>query len=324
MSRFLWTPLHAQVHRTIRQRHLLQNDESILVAVSGGQDSLCLIRLLQDLQPKWNWKLAIVHCDHRWRPDSQANADYVKILAETWDLPFYLEVANSVPQNEAQARSWRYECFEKIATQGNYTAIATGHTMSDRAETLLFNLIRGSGADGLQSLAWMRSLTPTLKVVRPLLDFTRSETGKFCQEHPLKIWEDSTNSDLSYSRNRIRHELLPYLKTHFNPQVEAHLAHTIELLSADVEFLEYSASVLLEKAMHQNSINRQILHSEPLALQRRVMRQFLQRSLQFSPNFEQVEKLVALISAPSRSRTDPFLGDTIAEADGNWIRLKTM
>lgn len=322
MSRRLWTPLHASVHRTIRQRHLLQKDESILVAVSGGQDSLCLIQLLQDLQPKWNWKLSIVHCDHGWRSDSQANADYVKTLAEAWNLPFYREVADSAPLSEAKARSWRYECFEKIATQENFTAIATGHTMSDRAETLLFNLIRGSGADGLQSLAWMRSLTPTLKVVRPLLDLTRSETEEFCRSQSLKIWEDSTNTDLSYSRNRIRHELLPYLKTHFNPQVEAHLAHTIELLSADVEFLEHAASVLLEKAIDQNRINRQILRSEPLALQRRVMRQFLQRSLQFNPNFEQVEKLVALISAPNRSRTDPFLGRTIAEVDGDWIRFK--
>jgi tRNA(Ile)-lysidine synthase len=322
MSRSLWTPLHAQIHRTIRQRDLFQKKQSILVAVSGGQDSLCLIKLLLDLQPKWNWRLAIAHCDHRWRSDSQANATYVEELAKSWNLPFYLQVADSIPANEAAARHWRYACLQTVAEREGFTAIATGHTASDRAETLLFNLMRGSGADGLRSLSWSRSLTSTLNLIRPILELTRSETAEFCQVHHLRIWEDSTNVDLNYARNRIRHELLPYLKTHFNPQVEPHLAQTMELLSADVDYLEKLASDLREKATSEEGLNRQVLQSVPLALQRRVVRQFLQRSLNFNPNFEQIEKFVALITAPNRSRTDPFLKGAIAEVDGHWIRLK--
>ena len=84
-----WTSLHAKIHRTIRNRHLFAPHEHLLVALSGGQDSLCLIKLLVDLQVKWKWKLAIAHCDHRWREDSQANADHVKNLATSWDLPFH-------------------------------------------------------------------------------------------------------------------------------------------------------------------------------------------------------------------------------------------
>lgn len=322
MNRSIWTPLHARLHRTIRQRDLLHDDQSVLVAVSGGQDSICLIKLLVDLQRKWNWRLAIAHCNHRWRSDAGQNADFVAKLAADWNLPFYLETTETVTTREAAAREWRYEALGCIAERENFGAIVTGHTASDRAETLLFNLIRGSGADGLQALSWTRSITSSLTLIRPMLQITRSETAQFCQEMNLEIWEDSTNQNLNYARNRIRHELLPYLKANFNPQVEQHLAQTIELLSAEVSYLEAQASELTQTATESLSLDRSILRQAPLALQRRSIRQFLQQTLDINPNFEQVEKVVALIDAPNRSRTDPIVGSAIVEVDGNWIRLK--
>ncbi|PSB19917.1 tRNA lysidine(34) synthetase TilS [Phormidesmis priestleyi ULC007] len=320
-----WTPLHDRLHRTLKERNLLEKGERLLVAVSGGQDSLCLVKLLLDLQPKWNWQIAIVHCDHRWRSDSQQNAEFVAKLANAWQVSFYLEIANQIPASEADARQWRYDCFQKIAELDDYKTIVTGHTASDRAETLLYNLIRGSGADGLQALVWKRSLLPTLNLVRPLLEITRAETAQFCQASDLQIWEDTTNQDLTYARNRIRQELLPYLQTHFNPQAEQNLAQTAELLTAEVEYLEKIASELRESAtsVDRLALNRSKLRSIHLALQRRVIRQFLQQALTVSPNFEQIEKMTALINAPNRSRTDPFPGGAIAEVEGDWIRLKT-
>ncbi|MCY7278062.1 MAG: tRNA lysidine(34) synthetase TilS [Phormidesmis sp. CAN_BIN44] len=325
MSRNAWTPLHDRLHRTLKERNLLEKGDRVLVAVSGGQDSLCLIKLLLDLQPKWNWQLAIVHCDHRWRSNSSQNADFVSALAQSWQVPFYVEIASQISASEADARQWRYECFTKIAQTDGFVTIVTGHTASDRAETLLYNLMRGSGADGLQALSWNRLLTLTLNLVRPLLDVTRVETAQFCQDSGLQIWEDTTNQDLTYARNRIRQELLPYLQTHFNPQVEQNLAQTAELLVAEVEYLEAIASELREKATSVDhlALNRSLLRSAPLALQRRVVRQFLKKALTFSPNFEQIEKMTALICAPNRSRTDPFPGGAIAEVQGDWIWLRT-
>ncbi|MBD1942111.1 tRNA lysidine(34) synthetase TilS, partial [Coleofasciculus sp. FACHB-712] len=156
-----WTPLHAQLHRILRDRHLLPRNQPLLVAVSGGQDSLCLIKLLLDLQPKWGWHLGIAHCDHRWRPDSQANANHVEQLARTWQVSYYLETASEMLSisSEAAARQWRYQALSAIAQTNNFPYIVTGHTASDRAETLLYNLMRGSGADGLQALTWQRPLT---------------------------------------------------------------------------------------------------------------------------------------------------------------------
>lgn len=328
-SRPPWTPIHAQLHRTLRQRQLLPKNQRILAAVSGGQDSLCLTQLLLDLQKKWGWQLGIAHCDHRWRTDSEANAQHVEELAKKWQLPFYLQTTDRQLKSEADAREWRYQALTAIAQINNYPYIVTGHTASDRAETLLYNLIRGSGADGLQSLTWRRPLTDNLQLVRPLLEITRAETAKFCFDFQLEVWEDSTNQDLKYARNRIRQELLPYLQENFNPQVEKALTQTAELLRAEVEYLEASAQELLEKAIDGQEfphlmprLNRLVLRKASLALQRRVMRKFLQLTLSVAPSFEEVEKLTALILAPNRSCTDPFPGGAIAQVDGDWICLK--
>jgi tRNA(Ile)-lysidine synthase len=334
IDRPTWTDLHAHLHRNLRSRHLLQPDLRLLIAVSGGQDSLCLMKLLLDLQPKWGWQLGIAHCDHRWRPDSAANARYVEQLARTWELPFHLQTADRDLRSEAAARQWRYQALSTIAREGLYDCIVTGHTASDRAETLLYNLIRGTGTDGLQALTWQRRLDSGIMLVRPLLEVTRAETARFCQEQKIVVWEDATNQDLKYARNRIRQELIPYLHG-FNPQVEAVLAQTAELLQTEVEYLEAAARQLRQEAMSLPldgqcsdageaplKLNRRLLQTAPLALQRRVMRQILQQTLNVSaPNFEHIEKLTALITAPNRSRTDPFPGGSIAEVDGDWILM---
>lgn len=318
-----WSDFHAKLHRTLRQCDLLHKGQRVLVAVSGGQDSLCLAQLLVDLQPRWGWELAIAHCNHRWRPDADANEQYVRELSEIWQLSFYNAVANTPPKTEAAARYWRYGELGAIAQSHQFTAVVTGHTLSDRAETFLYNLLRGSGADGLQAMTWKRELAKGILLVRPLLEVSRRETGQFCQERQLRVWEDSTNQDMSFARNRIRQELLPYLKTHFNPQVEQAIAQTAELLRADVDFLESTAAELYQQALENcqlsTRLNRCLLQEAPLAVQRRVVRQFLAEHLPTTPTYEHIEKVVGLIDAPNRSQTDPFPGGAIAQVQQSWI-----
>jgi tRNA(Ile)-lysidine synthase len=332
-----WTTLHARLHQTLRKRQLLSKQQRVLIGLSGGQDSLCLTQLLIDLQSRWEWELAIAHCDHRWRSDSQANATYVATLAEQWGLPFHLLTAETPPASEAAARDWRYGALADLAATTGFPAVVTGHTASDCAETLLYNLLRGSGMDGLQALTWKRSLRAGIEIVRPLLDMTRQETGKFCQQRGLQVWQDETNTNLRYTRNRIRLELLPYLQQVFNPNVESLLAQTSELLRADVDCLEALAAQWLHRATQSfpepppdasnwGSFHRKTLWEAPLALQRRAVRQFLQGQLGILPNFDQVEKLTALITAPNRSQTDPFPcpatpAGIIARVEGDWILL---
>jgi tRNA(Ile)-lysidine synthase len=338
-NRISWTLLHARLHQTLRQRQLLTENGRVLIAVSGGQDSLCLTKLLLDLQPKWGWRIAIAHCDHRW-PSDVGLAAHVQQIAQSWAIPFYLQTAPEVTTSEAAARQWRYQALIEVAQAHGYQDVVTGHTKSDRAETVLYNLMRGAGADGLQALIWQRPLAEGLQLVRPLLEVTRTETFQFCQQQLLPIWEDAYNQDLKYARNRIRQELLPYLQTHFNPQVETALAQTAELLRADVEYLEEAAHQLRQQAMTSVSreeqdtdmrasscgvpprLNRLVLRQASLALQRRVIRQFLQETQQAAPRFEQVEEMTALITAPNRSRTSSFPTGAIAVVEGNWIILQ--
>jgi tRNA(Ile)-lysidine synthase len=254
-------------------------------------------------------------------------------------VPFYLQIAPEVTETEAAARQWRYQALIEVARAQGYPVITTGHTQSDRAETLLYNLMRGAGADGLGALRWKRPLAENIRLVRPLLAVSRAETGEFCQQQHLPVWHDPYNRELKYARNRIRQELLPYLQTHFNPRVERTLAQTAELLRADVDYLETAAKQLREQAtsfgnmesgndepipVGQTSrrLHRSVLRQASLALQRRALRQFLQESQATAPSFEQIEEVAALISAPNRSRTSTFPGGMTAVVWGDWIVLQ--
>ena len=313
-----WTQVQTKVHKNLRKRSLLPKKAKILIAVSGGQDSLCLGKLLLDLCPKWHWQLAIAHCDHQWSTD-EGIAQRVREVAHVWQLPFYLKKANVLQETEAAARKWRYQALVEIAEEKGFEYIVTGHTKSDRAETFLYNLIRGAGADGLAALSWQRPLTKEIILVRPILNLYRRQTLEFCQQFDLPIWFDAVNENNRYARNRIRGELIPYLQKNFNPQVENSLAQTAELLRADVEYLEAEAQKLLQKVKQDNQLNRLGLRSAPIAIQRRAVRQFLPSIISKQPNFEQIEAVVQLISAPNKSRTSSLPGKAIAQVSGEWI-----
>ncbi len=318
MSQIYWTFLHTRLHQTLRQRSLLPKGEKILIAVSGGQDSLCLGKLLLDLRSKWHWQLAIAHCDHQWSTDAGI-AERVKEVADTWQLPFYLKIADILKETEAAARKWRYQALVEIAREKEFSYIVTGHTKSDRAETLLYNLVRGAGADGLAALSWQRSLSPKISLVRPILNVYRRETLEFCHQFDLPIWFDVVNQNNKYARNRIRGDLIPYLQANFNPQVENSLDQTAELLRADLEYLEANAEQLLATVQVERKLNRRGLGTAPLAIQRRAIRRFLPSVISKQPNFEQIEAVVNLIDAPNKSRTSTLPGGAIAEVAGEWI-----
>ncbi|NEO88270.1 MAG: tRNA lysidine(34) synthetase TilS, partial [Spirulina sp. SIO3F2] len=280
-----WSEFHARLHRTLKQRSLLPPNQPCLLAVSGGQDSLSLLKLLLDLQPKWGWQLTIAHCDHGW-PTDEGIAEHVAALAQAAHVPYSLATASpGLAETEAAARHWRYKALTRLAQDDNFPVIVTAHTQSDRAETLLHNLIRGAGADGLQALTWQRPLTPEIQLVRPLLGFTRAETKEICDRYQLPIWDDVLNQSRRYARNRLRLEIIPQLQADFNPQVEQALANTAELLQADVDYLEQQAQVLYDQHYDpvQQRVALRVLQPLHRALQRRLIRRLLQQVLPGMP-----------------------------------------
>ncbi|WP_235641385.1 tRNA lysidine(34) synthetase TilS [[Limnothrix rosea] IAM M-220] len=277
-----------------------------MVAVSGGQDSLCLGQLLVDLSSRWQWQLAIAHCNHGWSGDA-AIADHVRKIAQQWHRPFFSrEATTPIKETEAAARQWRYQQLTAMALAKKFNSIATGHTLTDRAETLLFNLVRGSGLQGLGALTEQRCLADHVTLTRPLLTVSRTETAAFCQEFNLPIYEDIYNQNLHFSRNRLRHNVFPELKQ-INKKTEQHLAQTAAICQEENEYLEAIASDKLSQYLNKDqSLQRLPLRQLHPALQRRILWQYLALILSKTPTFQQVEESRQLIQAPNHSQTSSF------------------
>jgi len=226
-----WSPHHQRLHRhLLRHPHLLPTGAPLLLAVSGGQDSMALTVLLADLRRLHHWRLELWHGDHGWRAESAQQAGELQAWAQSQRLPFLLERAARAPASEAAGRQWRYACLRRQAEPRGCSHVVTGHTASDRAETLLLNLARGSHRRGLASLRPVRPLSgeddggqnpagpadrggiATIQLVRPLLLFSRDDTGRICRELGVPIWEDRTNRETRFGRNRLRAEVLPVLE----------------------------------------------------------------------------------------------------------------
>jgi tRNA(Ile)-lysidine synthase len=211
-----WNRDHLRLHRWLRHApSLLPAGAPLLLAVSGGQDSMALTGLLLGLRRLYGWRLHLWHGDHRWRAESGQQAAALAAWAAARGLDLRLERASEPPATEAAARTWRYERLAGEARRLGCAHVLTGHTASDRAETVLLNLARGSHRQGLTTPRSIRSLnrdagSPAL--IRPLLPFTREDTGRICRELGLPVWVDVGNSDLQYARNRVRTEVLPVLE----------------------------------------------------------------------------------------------------------------
>lgn len=247
-----------QVRKTIARSAMLQPGDRVLIAVSGGVDSVVLLHALHALKEELQLSLAVAHFDHAIRPDSAQDAKFVRELARSLRLKFYTE-RTDVPAYahahklslEVAARHLRYQFLEKTARAHNLTKIALGHTLNDQAETLVMRLLRGSGLEGLTGIPPAR-ISGELIYIRPLIECTRDQIIAFAQTHKLRWREDPTNYDTTIFRNKIRHELLPILKE-YNPNVLATLGRTARLLAQAARALERDAEQALTKLIKNES-----------------------------------------------------------------------
>jgi tRNA(Ile)-lysidine synthase len=239
-----------QVKKTIKQYRMLTPGDRVLVAVSGGVDSVVLLYALRELQKSEKLSLAVAHFDHAIRTDSAADAEFVKKLARSLKLRYYSERADVPAYAKAQklslevaARTLRYQFFERIAKAHDFKKIALGHTLNDQAETLLMRLLRGAGLEGLSGIPPVRP-SGELTYIRPLIECTRDQIVAFAQAHKLSWREDPTNYDTTIMRNKIRHELIPILKE-YNPKVLEALGRTARLLAQAAHVLDCQAEQAL-------------------------------------------------------------------------------
>ena len=265
--------------------HMVSPGDKVLVAVSGGPDSVCLLHLLKEMQKKIRFDLSIAHMDHMARGEESAeDARFVDALGKKLGLETFIERVDVRKENETLKTSFqeagrilRYRFLESILKRIGGTKLALGHTADDQVETLLINLLRGSGLKGLTGMPETRGA-----VIRPLIDCTRAEIEAYLTGRNLDYRVDSSNAGNKYLRNRIRHELLPVLKT-FNQNIASNLQKTAKIIRDDDQCLTDQTRLLyLELAVPLANgagveLDRIKFNQQPSAYQKRLVRKAIGR-----------------------------------------------
>ncbi|NQT79556.1 MAG: tRNA lysidine(34) synthetase TilS [Candidatus Aminicenantes bacterium] len=271
-----------KIKKTIQEFKLFEKKDKILIAYSGGIDSTGLLNLLLELQEEWSFKLFLGHFNHKLRRRAEEDERFVRRLAQEYSLPLYVRSEDvhtyariRKVNTEEAGRELRYDFLRKTALEIGAAKIATGHTKTDQAETLLIRLMRGSGLRGLAGIF------PVVegKIVRPLIQIEREEIKEYLKEKKIKFCVDESNFDRRFLRNRIRLDLFPYLKKNFEPQIVLHLSRLASIVREEDSLLERITQEKTQGAIlkknNRISLDLKFLSSFPRALARRVVRNFI-------------------------------------------------
>ncbi len=272
-----------KVKQTIIKYGLLKQNERVVVGLSGGPDSAALTVALAQIASSIGVKIIVAHFNHGLR-GREANEDERSAgrLAKKLGLPFVSRKMENtaVPQGlspEDFYRRQRYQFFDEVAKSNNAGKIALGHNLQDQAETVLLHLLRGSGLEGLKGIMPLRGG----KYIRPLIEISREEIVSFLDEAGIAYRQDSSNESNLHLRNKIRRELLPYLKKEYNPKIDEALAQMADILREENKFIRESVNSAFKTTCIKKQKNKIILNIEymcmlPLAIQRRLLKELLE------------------------------------------------
>jgi tRNA(Ile)-lysidine synthase len=328
--------LRQRVLDYIRKHELLKAGDRVGIAVSGGADSVALLRLLLELRKEIGVVLSVVHFNHKLRgAESEEDERFVAQLAQEHKLELQCQSgdvsAYATEKHlslEAAAREMRYRYLRQLLLEGRLNQIATAHTLDDQAETVLLKIVRGAGTRGLAGiypqlsvLSSQFSESTRLSIIRPLLGTRRRELEPYLLALGQNWREDRSNRDLRHMRNRVRHGILPRLERYLNPAVREAFAETAEIARAEEEYWQQEVSRVLPMVWAGANVSVgggvltcSVLADLPLALQRRVVRAASQ-SLGLRLDFHHVEEVLALCSNRAGSAKSTVLPD-------GWVVLR--
>ena len=308
--------LEEKILNTIKKYDLIKNGDNIVIGVSGGPDSMALLNALIDLKEtsKIKYEITVVHINHMIRKEADEETEFVKEFCKKNGIECYVkrEKVEAIAEKqrigtEEAGRKLRYSFFEEIAQKVNANKIATAHNANDNAETVLMNIIRGSGTSGLKGIEPIREN----KFIRPLIECRRDEIEEYCNNQNLNPRIDKSNFENVYTRNKVRNMLIPYIKENFNPNIISSLNRLSELARNENEFIEkevenaYKKIIMKEmlgnKAFEEKNkiiLDLKAFNKLDLVIKNRLMLYTIGKVLGSSQNIEKVhiEDLIKLCS----------------------------
>ena len=245
-----------QVVNTIKKYNLIQDGDGVVIGVSGGPDSICLLHILNEIKNKLNFKIYVAHLNHLIRKEADEETEYVEKFCKNLGIDCYIKridvvkIANNLKRGiEETGRQIRYEFFNEVLEKTKSNKIATAHNNNDKVETILMNILRGSGTSGLKGIEPIRDN----KYISPLIDIERGEIEKYCINNNLSPKIDKSNNENIYTRNKIRNIVIPYVKKEFNPNIIKTINRLSEVANEENEYMNKITSQIYNEIKLQNS-----------------------------------------------------------------------
>lgn len=270
--------------KTIQKYNLIQNGDKVVVGLSGGPDSISLINVLNEIRNEETYELKFdliaAHINHNIREEAKSDEDFVVKYCKEKNIEIHVlsidinkKAKEEKKGTEEAGRNARYKFFEEILIKTKANKIATAHTANDNAETVLMNIIRGSGTSGLKGIRPIREN----KFIRPLIETTREEIEKYCDEYKLNPRIDKTNFENEYTRNRTRNMLIPFIKENFNPNIIMTINRLSDIINEENEYLEkltkqkYKEIVIEENIGKQIVLDLRLFNKQDLVIKKRLI-----------------------------------------------------
>lgn len=291
----------------IKKYNLIENGDKVVVGVSGGPDSIALLNILKNIKENKyiNFEIVVCHINHMIRQEATSDEEYVKKYCKDNNINCYVKKVEVEKMAETQkigteeaGRKARYEFFNEILEKTNSNKIATAHTANDNAETVLMNIIRGSGTAGLKGIEPKRD-----NLIRPLIESTREEIEDYCAENKLNPRIDKTNFENIYTRNKVRNMLIPYIKKNFNPNIINSINRLSDLSKQENAYLDQITektynSLLLEEKNDEIILDLKAFNSQELVIKNRLVLYTINKVLGTRSGIEKkhIEDIIKLCS----------------------------
>lgn len=272
---------------------------SILIAISGGQDSIYLINLIENLQNKYYInQIEYIYIDHQWKTDSIKQIEHIINYLKFFKKKLNIYQIKKIILSENISRIYRYHTIIHHAIKYNYKVIITGHSETDKLETFLLNLTRGTSLEGATSLTLHRKINNDIHIIRPIINQTRININWYCRKFSLPNWSDTTNNYYKMQRNRLRYELMPYLKKYFNLNIEKNLNIFLTTCFNDNEYIKQNTIKLYLYICHNKyiAINLSYINQQHQSIQYRILQLFFYHNFCVLLNNNIMIKLVKILN----------------------------